>query len=121
VRLICPKCKIEAPREEAYKLKEQFGDEAPDVLFRGAGCRNCQGSGFRGRQGVFEMMPITDEIRALVLQRVSSREIRKVAIEQGMHSLRSDGWRLIREGKTTPEEVLRMTKDEDVAVGAEIA
>ena len=64
------------------------------------------------------MMPVTDEVRSLVLNRSSSRDIRKVAIAQGMHSLREDGWRLIREGRTTPEEVLRMTKDEDVAVGS---
>ena len=93
------------------------GDEVPEILFRGKGCRNCQGTGYRGRQGVFEMMPITDEIRALILERTSSRIIRKVAVEQGMSSLRQDGWRLIGEGRTTPDEVLRMTKDEDVAVG----
>jgi general secretion pathway protein E/type IV pilus assembly protein PilB len=117
VRLICPKCKQEAPGEEADKLRQEFGDVVPEVLYRGAGCRNCQGQGYRGRQGVFEMMPVTDEVRALVLERASSREIRKVAMRQGMNSLRADGWRLIREGKTTPEEVLRMTKDEDIAVG----
>jgi type II secretory ATPase GspE/PulE/Tfp pilus assembly ATPase PilB-like protein len=63
------------------------------------------------------MMPVTDDVRALVLERASSREIRKVAIRQGMSSLRGDGWRLIREGKTTPEEVLRMTKNEEIAIG----
>jgi general secretion pathway protein E len=62
-------------------------------------------------------MPITDEIRALILQHASSREIRKTAVAQGMKSLRQDGWRLIREGKSTPEEVLRLTKDEE-ATGA---
>jgi type II secretory ATPase GspE/PulE/Tfp pilus assembly ATPase PilB-like protein len=90
----------------------------PDVIFRGKGCRNCQGTGYRGRQGLFELMPITDDIRALIIERTSSRVIRKMAVQQGMTSLREDGWRLIREGRTTPEEVLRMTKDEDVAVGA---
>jgi general secretion pathway protein E/type IV pilus assembly protein PilB len=113
VRLICPKCKEESPREEAQKLQAEFGDVVPDVLYRGKGCRNCQNTGYRGRQGVFEMMPVTDEIRAQILERRSSRDIRKTAMAQGMNSLRSDGWRLIREGKTTPEEVLRMTKDEE--------
>jgi hypothetical protein len=65
------------------------------------------------------MMPVSDEIRALILERASSRVIRKVAIQQGMNSLRNDGWRLIREGRTTPEEVLRMTKNEEVTVGQE--
>jgi general secretion pathway protein E/type IV pilus assembly protein PilB len=119
VRLICSKCKEEGPQEEVDKLRQEFGDEVPEVLYRGRGCRNCQGTGYRGRQGVFEMMPITDEVRTLILDRASSRAIRKVAIQQGMNSLRTDGWRLIREGKTTPEEVLRLTKDETVAVGME--
>jgi type II secretion system protein E len=118
VRLICKHCKAEAPKEDADKLRQQYGDVVPEVLFRGTGCRHCQGTGFRGRQGVFEMMPVTDEIRTLILAHASSRDIRKVAIKQGMNSLRDDGWRLIREGMTTPEEVLRMTKDEDVAIGS---
>jgi general secretion pathway protein E/type IV pilus assembly protein PilB len=117
VRLICPKCKEEAPQAETAKLREQYGDEVPAVTYRGRGCRNCMGSGYRGRQGVFEMMPVTDEVRVLIQEHASSRDIRKVAIKQGMNSLREDGWRLIREGRSTPEEVLRMTKDEEVAVG----
>jgi general secretion pathway protein E/type IV pilus assembly protein PilB len=118
VRLICKHCKAETGKDEVDKLRQQYGDVVPEVLYRGRGCRNCQGSGFRGRQGVFEMMPVTDEIRSLILAHSSSRDIRKVAIKQGMNSLREDGWRLIGEGKTTPEEVLRMTKDEDVATGS---
>jgi len=117
VRLICKHCKEPMAKEETEKLRAEFGAEVPPVIYKGRGCRNCQGSGYRGRQGVFEMMPVTDEIRALILTRSSSREIRKVAIAQGMNSLREDGWRLIREGKTTPEEVLRLTKDEEYAVG----
>jgi type II secretory ATPase GspE/PulE/Tfp pilus assembly ATPase PilB-like protein len=118
VRLICKHCKAETSKDEVDKLRQQYGDVVPEMLYRGTGCRNCQGSGYRGRQGVFEMMPVTDEIRTLILAHSSSRDIRKVAVKQGMVSLRDDGWRLIREGKTTPEEVLRMTKDEDVATGS---
>jgi type II secretion system protein E len=118
VRLICKECKELMPEEEGDKLRAEFGQEVPAVLYRGRGCRNCQGTGYRGRQGVFEMMPITDEIRALILEHASSREIRKIAVQQGMSSLREDGWRLIREGKTTPEEVLRLTKDEEATVGS---
>jgi type II secretion system protein E len=117
VRLICPKCKAQRPASEAQKLRAEFGDLAPEVLWYGVGCRNCQGTGYRGRQGVFEMMPITDEIRTLILRRSSSREIRRIAIEQGMASLRDDGWRMVREGRTTPEEILRVTKDEELTVG----
>jgi general secretion pathway protein E len=118
VRLICSKCKAEEPQEEVDKLRAEFGAEVPEVLFRGRGCRNCQGTGYRGRQGLFEMMPISDEVRTLIIDRASSRDIRKVAIRQGMRSLREDGWRLIREGRTTPEEVLRMTKNEELTTGS---
>jgi len=117
VRLICKHCKEEVPASDVDKLRQEFGDEVPEQIWRGRGCRNCQGTGYRGRQGVFEMMAITDEVRALVIERVSSREIRKMAVRQGMSSLRADGWRLIAEGYTTPEEVLRLTKDEDLVVG----
>jgi general secretion pathway protein E len=118
VRLICKECKEAAPQEEAEKLRAVFGDEVPKTIYRGRGCRNCQGAGYRGRQALFEMMPISDEIRRLILERASSRDIRKMAIKQDMKSLREDGWRMIREGRTTPEEVLRMTKDEELTVGA---
>ena len=66
-------------------------------------------------------MPVTEEIRKLVLDRASAGKIRKVATAQGMDSLRGDGWRLVREGRTTVEEVLRVTKEEAVGMGAEMA
>jgi general secretion pathway protein E/type IV pilus assembly protein PilB len=120
VRLICKNCKEPMPTAESEKIRNQYGSKnVPEVLYRGKGCRNCNGTGYRGRQGVFELMPVSDEVRDLVLRRASSGEIRKVALKQGMNSLRGDGWRLIREGRTTVEEVLRMTKDETIAVGAE--
>jgi general secretion pathway protein E/type IV pilus assembly protein PilB len=112
VRVICPKCKMEMPKTEADRLHERFGDMLPKVLYRGAGCRNCQNTGYRGRTGIFELMVVTDEIRMMILNRMPSTEIRKVAAKQGMSSLRTDGWRLVREGRTTPEEVVGATKDE---------
>jgi len=117
VRLICPQCKTPLPKGEVEKLQAEFGRVVPDVVYHGSGCRNCQGTGYRGRQGVFEMMPISDDIRALILKHSSSRDIRRVAIEQGMNSLRQDGWRLIGEGKTTVDEVVRLTKDEELIIG----
>src|SRR5208337_4478163 len=91
VRLICPKCKAEMPQADTDKLRAEFGEKIPKTLYRGTGCRNCQGTGYRGRQGVFEMMPVNDEIRALILERASSREIRRAATRKGMSSLRNDG------------------------------
>jgi general secretion pathway protein E/type IV pilus assembly protein PilB len=115
VRVICPKCKQEVPADEVRKARDEFGDAIPPVLYKGAGCRNCQGTGYRGRQGIFEMMAVTDEVRSLVLRRAPSHEIRKVAVSQGMRSLREDGWRIVREGRTTVDEVIWNTKDEESA------
>jgi general secretion pathway protein E/type IV pilus assembly protein PilB len=119
VRLICQQCKTEVPAPDMEQFREDLGGEVPDKLWRGRGCRHCQGTGYRGRQGVFEMMPVTEEIRAMTLERTSTGVIRKVAVQQGMKSLRQDGWRLVREGRTTVEEVLRVTKDEHVNVSLE--
>ncbi|HVT90930.1 MAG TPA: ATPase, T2SS/T4P/T4SS family [Tepidisphaeraceae bacterium] len=113
VRLICKDCKQEIPDSEAKLLHAEFGDVLPPQLYRGAGCRNCQGTGYRGRQGVFEMMAVTDELRSLILHRAPAHELRKIAVKDGMSSLRGDGWRLVREGKTTVDEILRNTKDEE--------
>ena len=119
VRLICTKCKEEMPESEVSSLRDVYGDELPEVLYRGKGCRNCQGTGYRGRQGVFEIMPMTDDIRNLVVERSAVTNIRKVAVTEGMNSLRGDGWRLVREGRTTMDEVLRNTKDETMSVVVE--
>lgn len=112
VRLICESCKEPIAIEEAGRLRDELGVELPDVLYRGRGCRACQNTGYRGRTGIFELMPVSDAIRELVLRRESAGRVRQVAIQEGMSSLRQDGWRLVREGRTTLEEVLRVTKDE---------
>jgi type II secretion system protein E len=115
VRVICPKCKVEMPADEVKKLREEFKELVPPVLYHGTGCRNCQGTGYRGRQGIFEVMAVTDDVRALILRRAPSHEIRNVAVKQGMKSLREDGWRIVRDGRTTVDEVIRNTKDEEAA------
>ena len=113
VRLICPKCKTDLPADQYKRIKDQFGPLVPEQLFHGTGCRNCSNTGYRGRQGVFEMMGISDEMRSLILNHAASHEIRKIATKDGMRSLREDGWRLINEGKTTVDEVMQNTKDEE--------
>ncbi len=65
-------------------------------------------------------MPVTDEIRELILERAPAGNIRKIATAQGMDSLRGDGWRLVREGRTTIEEILRVTKEDTIGSGAEM-
>jgi len=112
VRVICSNCKQPSPPADVRALQMGFGPRLPERLYRGSGCRECQGTGYRGRMGIFELMHVTDEIRGLVLDRVSTREVRRVAVRQGMKSLRDDGWRHVLRGRTTIEEVLRVTKDE---------
>jgi type II secretory ATPase GspE/PulE/Tfp pilus assembly ATPase PilB-like protein len=116
VRVICKHCKEQVPESENKLIREEFGDLVPPVLYRGAGCRNCQGTGYRGRQGIFEMMAISNQIRSMILERVPSHHLREVAVKEGMTSLRTDGWRIIREGRTTVDEVMRNTKDEEAGI-----
>ena len=117
VRVICKDCREQIPAVEHDRLKAAYGNLVPDEVYHGRGCRSCMGTGYRGRQGVFEMMPVTEEIRSMILERTSSGRIRRVAVQQGMESLRSDGWRLVREGRTTIDEVVRVTKDEQLGLG----
>ena len=117
VRVICKDCREQIPAVEHDRLKAAYGNLVPDEVYHGRGCRSCMGTGYRGRQGVFEMMPVTEEIRSMILERTSSGRIRRVAVQQVMESLRSDGWRLVREGRTTIDEVVRVTKDEQLGLG----
>jgi general secretion pathway protein E len=112
VRLICKNCKEEYRPPDLDALREEFGPRVPETLYRGNGCRECQGAGYQGRTGIMEFMPVTEGIRALILERASAGQVRRLAAEGGMKSLREDGWRHVLQGRTTIEEVLRVTKDE---------
>ena len=112
VRLICQNCREPYEPADEMNLLSEWNIETPGTLYRGKGCSECQGTGYRGRSGVFELMMMTDEIRSLVLRHVAAGEIRKLALSDGMKSLHKDGWRLLLDGQTTVEELLRVTKDE---------
>jgi type II secretory ATPase GspE/PulE/Tfp pilus assembly ATPase PilB-like protein len=112
VRVTCPDCREALSKNEMAPLRQRFGDELPATLYKGRGCRRCQGTGYRGRIGIFETMLVTDEIRSRILENTSAPELRKLAAKQGMRSLRDDGFRHLHEGRTTIEEILRVTKDD---------
>ncbi|MBN1507839.1 MAG: type II secretion system ATPase GspE [Sedimentisphaerales bacterium] len=112
VRVVCPDCKEPLSRNEMAPLRQRFGDELPQTLYKGRGCRRCQGTGYRGRIGIFETMLVTDEVRSRILENTSAPELRKLAAQHGMRSLRDDGFRHLHEGRTTIEEILRVTKDD---------
>jgi type IV pilus assembly protein PilB len=107
VRRICKNCKEEVMlSDDALK---DVGMEPGSPTFRGKGCDKCGGTGYAGRQGLYEVMPITPELRELILDRASTTEIRHLARRQGMLTLRDDGLIKVKKGITTIEEVLRET------------
>jgi type IV pilus assembly protein PilB len=110
-RRICTKCKEVESVPEAALVKIGYSEEeAKEVkAYKGKGCPACNGSGYKGRIGLFEVMPMTDEVKDLVLEGASTEEIKKAAIRLGMKSLRMSGLTKIKEGMTSIEEVLRVT------------
>ncbi|MDD2710326.1 MAG: ATPase, T2SS/T4P/T4SS family [Verrucomicrobiae bacterium] len=111
VRRVCNSCK--EPAKVSDKLWEQLRldpkQEAQYTYYKGRGCDRCKNKGYSGRCAVLELIPMTDEIRKLVLQRSSNVEIKQVAMSQGMQTLRMNGILKAREGITTLEEVLGST------------
>ena len=115
VRVLCQHCKQvdDSPAARAFKL--QVGIPADTAIYRSVGCRECRNTGFFGRHAIFEWMDTDDEIRQLILKNASSDVIRKAARQAGMKMLAEDGWRLVRMGITTVEEVLSVTTAKEVA------
>ncbi|HPP02645.1 MAG TPA: GspE/PulE family protein [bacterium] len=112
VRVLCPECKQEDTSPQAAALKERMGWPAEMPLYRPQGCRLCRQTGFYGRRAIFEMMAMTSQIRSLILKECSTGQIREAACQEGMRSLSEDGWRLVGEGVTTINEILRVSKNE---------
>lgn len=107
VRMICDRCAEEYVPSRS--LRESIGLEDGVVLKRGVGCRNCRGTGYKGRTGVFEVLEMTEEVRTAVMRSASIDEIRRIAVGQGMVSLRESTLSKVRAGITTPEEMLKVT------------
>jgi len=112
VRKICPKCKEEHPVEPKILVDLGFTEEEAETVIpmKGRGCSACNNSGYKGRLALYEVMPITEEIKEMVLQGYSAAELKREAVRMGMKSLRLSGLNKIREGITTVEEVLRITR-----------
>ncbi len=115
VRRICPHCKT------GVKVK---GDELQGFGFpvkqdeielqRGKGCRNCRGTGFLGRCGIFEIFSLSDRLKKLVMANAPSSELLKIAREEGMRTLKEDAWDKVLQGITTYQEVVRVTGEEAI-------
>ena len=122
VRTLCPECK-KAYRPSAGELPDDFPFESLEegaVLYQPVGCRACRHVGYRGRLGLFELLVTTNRIRQIAQERSSSWSIRQAAVEQKMRTLRQDGWRKVLAGRTTVEEVVRVSKGNDLVNDASV-
>lgn len=116
VRLICPDCRISFKAgKELLKDVGQEVDLSSMELFEGKGCQQCRFTGYRGRTAIYELLVVDDNIRELVLKRAPSLEIKKLAIKNGMRTLRRDGFDKVAKGLTTVQEVIRVTIQEEDA------
>ncbi|HEY7710964.1 MAG TPA: ATPase, T2SS/T4P/T4SS family, partial [Candidatus Entotheonella sp.] len=117
VRVLCPACR-EPVKPDADTLRE-LGLTMDDCLavgghlYHGRGCDRCRGTGYRGRMGIYELLPLDDTIRPLVMQQANASTIRSMAIERGMDTLLQDGAQKVLQGLTTAEELLRVTQESD--------
>ncbi len=110
-RKICPNCKEEQKVSDAALLKVGVPQDkiGKFVCYRGAGCANCNNTGYRGRLALYEVMPIRDELKELVLQGASGMDIKREALKHGMATLRMSGINKVMEGATSLDEIMRVT------------
>ena len=120
VRTTCADCVelVEYPRE--YLSEIGFPLELGTVFKRGAGCDNCRQTGYQGRLAIYEICVVTEPLKKLIMQKRDGGELKQCAIAQGMETLRTDGWRRVAQGKTTIEEVVRVTQTDEVMAETEL-
>ncbi len=119
VRVICSKCKVVDENPDPYHLRlldMTSEDIQKHPFYKGTGCSHCQGTGYRGRLAIFEMVEMNSEIRELAFAKAPTTELRKAAQASGMRTLRDDGKIKLFKGITTAEEVVRITQTEGVLV-----
>src|ERR687888_462988 len=114
VRTICPECArlVDYPRE--YLAEIGFPLELGTVFKRGRSCDSCRQTGYQGRAAIYEICVVTDPLRKLIMQKRDGSELKQCAITDGMVTLRQDGWRRVEQGRTTIEEVVRVTQTDEV-------
>ena len=112
VRTICSECReeYEPSTKDLLLLNKKKEDLKDGKLYRGKGCMACSHTGYRGRTGIFEVMPVTDRIRELILEKVPATVVKARAREEEMRTMREDGFLKVGMGQTTIDEVLRVTQ-----------
>ena len=115
VRTICPDCVEVVDYPHEYLAEIGFPVKEHGTRFRrGAGCDQCRQTGYQGRAAIYEICLITEPLRRLVMQKRDGGELKQCAIAEGMETLRQDGWRRVAQGRTTIEEVVRVTQTDEV-------
>ena len=114
VRRICPHCAetYSVDGDSLAKLGFPVAGKDAIELTRGKGCQQCRNTGYLGRMGIFEVFPMSGQLKKLIATRANDSELRQVAIREGMTTLREDAWRKVRAGQTTVEEALRVTSEQ---------
>jgi type II secretory ATPase GspE/PulE/Tfp pilus assembly ATPase PilB-like protein len=110
IRTICPRCK--SGYTPLPELLEKIGLDPGQKyeFFQGKGCKHCRGSGYKGRMGIYELLTVDLKTQEMVLRKASAAEIKQLAIKNGMKTLREDGLQKVLAGKTTIDEVIRVTQ-----------
>jgi general secretion pathway protein E/type IV pilus assembly protein PilB len=115
VRTICPDCVQVVDYPHEYLVEIGFPVKEHGTRFRrGAGCEQCRQTGYQGRAAIYEICLITEPLRRLIMQKRDGGELKQCAIAEAMETLRQDGWRRVAQGKTTIEEVVRVTQTDEV-------
>jgi type IV pilus assembly protein PilB len=108
VRRICPECRVPYdPTPEEQAIWEKSGMAPKTAFFHGEGCVFCAQTGYQGRIGVYEVMKVTDEMRALVVANANHDDLKELAVEQGMVTLQEQALRLVEKDVTTVAEIMR--------------
>jgi type II secretion system protein E len=117
VRGLCTACRqpVELSKEFLKEHNfpiERLANEGP--IYEAVGCDECRGNGYKGRTGIFEILPVNDDVRPLIIAHASASDIKSKALKHGMSTLREDGWDKVLAGVTTIDEILRVTEDSDM-------
>lgn len=115
IRKICTNCRTEYVPDSA-DIPPDFPLEKGQKIFRGEGCRDCRQTGYRGRLGIYELLSVDNDLREMIVQRRSAGDIQEAAKAKGLKLMREDGWAKVRQGITTMEEIVRVTKVDVMAL-----
>jgi general secretion pathway protein E len=110
VRRLCLECR-EPFAGDVAQLQSLGFDSPTNVFYKAQGCAACNHSGYRGRTGIYELLTVDNDLRRRIHDRASEQDLREYVVSRGMRSLRDDGMRLVAQGVTSLEEVVRVTRE----------